>query len=190
MTDFGKYLYVEHNTVKARAFREAVTAGWNNLSDGNVEAPTGHFAIISIEESELKEFNEVFEEQVGDYTFVTGFYLLTEDSDGNSRLREYQTLDDSLKVFNELQVEFSAWSDEEDADEIVPVGNPWDSPVAVLANRPKAVSTFEEPVEKLYLACGSCGEAFDDIIIAQAHVDNSTGHDETVWTILPESEAM
>lgn len=29
-------------------FREIVTAGWANQSDGNVEAPTGYFAKVTI----------------------------------------------------------------------------------------------------------------------------------------------
>src|SRR5689334_16906680 len=43
------------NTELTKAFRQIVTAGWANKSDGNVEANTGHFALITIEPNEMPE---------------------------------------------------------------------------------------------------------------------------------------
>lgn len=39
-------------------FREIVTAGWANRSDGDVESPTGAFALVTITLAELPELME------------------------------------------------------------------------------------------------------------------------------------
>jgi len=44
--------------------------------------------------------------------------------------------------------------------------------------------------EKLYLVCENCGEAFDELQAAKAHEIFMGCEDETVYRVLPESEAM
>ncbi len=61
--------------------------------------------------------------------------------------------------------------------------------------RPKTVSDYEDEVEKLYLVCNGCGEAFDSIEAAQQHgtadLSGSAGWcGEDGFVIQPESEAM
>src|SRR6478609_4695909 len=98
------------NTDLARAFRTIVTAGWGNLSDGDVSSPVGHFAIVHIEPAEMAELvDAVFDgEQV--VTIYPGSYLVREDSDGNTELIEYLTLNNAMEVYNVLQSEYSIWN--------------------------------------------------------------------------------
>lgn len=98
----------EHNTELARAFRTIVSSGWANLSDGNVEASTGHFALVRIEAAELAELVEAFEDYFTT-TISPGNYLVVEDSDGNTELTEYYMLDGALEVYNHLSREFAIW---------------------------------------------------------------------------------
>lgn len=45
-------------------------------------------------------------------------------------------------------------------------------------------------IEKVYIVCRQCGEAFDDMTIAyQVHQPGQCGSDQG-WDLLPESEAM
>lgn len=98
------------NTPLARAFRQIVTAGWANLSDGNVEAPTGHFALVHIEPAEMRELMEaVFEDEPEPVTIYPGSYLVLEDSDGNTELLEYYVLDGALEAYNRNMREFALW---------------------------------------------------------------------------------
>lgn len=48
----------------------------------------------------------------------------------------------------------------------------------------------DRDLEKLYVVCRQCGEAFDDITIAYAeHIPGECGSEQG-WDILPESEAF
>lgn len=101
------------NTPLARAFQQIVTAGWGNLSDGNVEAPTGHFSVIIIEPAELKELIEaVFDDYEGEPVIYPGDYVLVEDSDGNAQLTEYLTGAAAIQAFTMLSAEFEKWEQE------------------------------------------------------------------------------
>jgi hypothetical protein len=46
----------------------------------------------------------------------------------------------------------------------------------------------EVPAEKMYLVHHQCGEAFDSLETAVQHA--CTGSEQTLWELLPESEAM
>lgn len=96
------------NDEKARAFQKIVTAGWGNLSDGNVnESPVGHVSLIHIEAAELEELAlAVFDNVIEDTdrpTIYPGSYVLVEDSDGNATLTEHLTLNIALNYYNHLQ---------------------------------------------------------------------------------------
>jgi len=108
----SKQLSSQVNTPLARAFQQIVTSGWANLSEGDVEAPTGHFALIHIEPNELAELTDaVFSD--GDYpgpiTDYVGSFLLEEDSYGNATLIEFSDLDAALESYNRLAREFALW---------------------------------------------------------------------------------
>lgn len=81
----------EVNTPLARAFRQIVTAGWSEQSDGDVSAPTGHFALIPLPPADLSELIDAcFDGEDPGVKIEAGFYVLVEDSDGNSTLSIYE----------------------------------------------------------------------------------------------------
>jgi hypothetical protein len=78
------------NTPLARAFRQIVTAGWSEQSDGDVSAPSGHFALIPLSARDLPELVDAcFDGEDPGVLIGNGHYILIEDSDGNSTLHVY-----------------------------------------------------------------------------------------------------
>lgn len=106
-----KYITQEVNTQLARDLQRVVTAGWANQSDGNVEAPTGHFAKIIIEPNELNELvNAVFDGE--DCLLGAGYYLLTEDSDGNALVEQFAERTPLHAEYNRLVSDYAHWDGE------------------------------------------------------------------------------
>jgi hypothetical protein len=109
MPELGSTLGTQINTPLTRVFRTIVTAGWANLSDGNVEAPTGAFSLVHIETNEINDLvAAVFDGQVSPVPYP-GDYLVLEDSDGNTTVTEYITLDRAMAAYNQLVIEFTIW---------------------------------------------------------------------------------
>lgn len=99
------------NNPLARAFQQIVTAGWANMSDGEVEAPTGHFAFINIEPAELAELTSaVFDDDASASIIYPGSYILIEDSHGNATLMEYRLKSKALEVLRHLMREYALWA--------------------------------------------------------------------------------
>jgi hypothetical protein len=110
MSELGSTLGTQINTPLARLFRTIVTAGWANLSDGNVEAPTGAFSLVHIEPTELDELMlAVFDGADLPVRLYPGSYFVHEDSDGNTTVTEYITLNRALEAYNSLVREFAWW---------------------------------------------------------------------------------
>lgn len=205
------------NTPLARAFREIVTAGWANLSDGNVEANTGHFALVHIEPSELEELKLVFESRDDFVVPYPGTYLIEEDSNGNTTVTDYPTLDGCLESYNRLAREFAIWdatcpkcentgphtrSSKDNAHTCV-CGETWDPTEGAEVTMPRPLDAAkapaqdflsdlplqadDEPGEDLYLV-HECGEAFDNMADARLHDCDSDPTES--YSIKPESEAM
>lgn len=102
------------NTRIARLFRDIVTAGWANLTDGEVEAPTGHFAVVSIEPAERAELVAAVwdtdeDRAEAEKLIYPGDYMVFEDSDGNTELIEYLSLAAAMGVFNQFQRDYNLW---------------------------------------------------------------------------------
>ena len=230
-------LGVRVNDEVARAFRQIVTAGWGNMSDGDVEAPCGHFAAVSIEPNEMRELMDaVFEDEANRPTIYPGDYLVCEDSDGNTEVYEYLSTAALMRVYKQLQTDFALWSPtcpscgeegttherhqfpRDNRHKCAACGHIWDptgeyekddtlTPATVeqcqchpchVAGRPYVedrhdsencwedfgeLEDNEGTDEKLYLVCGDCGEVFDDLRPAFLH-------DDVLWSIKPESEAL
>jgi hypothetical protein len=102
------------NTPLARDFRQIVTAGWANKSDGNVEAPGGHFALVSISDDEYDELvDAVFDGQ--DMSgqpreSYLGHFIVEEDSDGNTELIECKNLHEAENVYHSALREYNIWA--------------------------------------------------------------------------------
>ena len=99
------------------AFRAVVTAGWGVKSSGDVEAPTGHFAVVEIpehagERAEMRAavFDGDAEAAEGFDCLDAGWYLVTEDSNGNvSYSRDSQVWVN--RRFDELDAAYALWLD-------------------------------------------------------------------------------
>lgn len=116
--------------------QQVVTSGWANLSDGNVESSTGHFAVIHINPPELAELADaVFDG--AEHTVKAGSFLLAEDSDGNATLYSYDSLDACMMDFNRLQAAYEkVWKTSVIAQDIKAMSNIFgpDTEVRVLSD--------------------------------------------------------
>lgn len=213
MNPDGSTLGTIVNTPTARCFRQIVSAGWANKSDGHVESPVGHFSLVTISPTEMTELVAgVFADHPYDPAqfcakcdgfcqglespLYPGAYIVMEDNDGNTHVTEFlsdaaaeRDFDESAKAYGVWE---QGWKEQAIQSDIAAIGrymetSVWD-PKAVIENRPEAVSTYEEPVEKLYLVHVDCGEAFDTLVTAGAHECETP--DEDLWSIKPESQAL
>lgn len=98
------------NNDLARTFRAIVDAGWANKSDGDVEAPTGHFAFVSIAPNELSELLDAIGHHESFGPPMPGVYLVIEDSDGNTTLLEYYVESGAKMAFNMMAREYAIWN--------------------------------------------------------------------------------
>lgn len=69
-------------------FRQIITAGWNVKSDGEVESPTGFFALVEIPTKYTGEYYEMLLAVEGEplqlpwNELESGWYVTVENSDG------------------------------------------------------------------------------------------------------------
>ena len=98
-------------------FDAIVSGGWANRSDGNVEAPTGHFAMVSNSPDELLELRQAFEDVTDVYGDVsdadlTGHFIVITDSAGFISITRYPSAVSAASEFVTLQNRFAAWNEE------------------------------------------------------------------------------
>ena len=94
-----------------------VTGGWANESDGNVEAPTGHFARVSNSAAELAEVVAAFDDVITAYGMddtseLVGHFLITEDSQGFVFITAYDNPIALTRDFQALQDAYALWDEE------------------------------------------------------------------------------
>jgi hypothetical protein len=93
------------------AFKQIITAGWNQRSSGDVEAPTGHFATIPISSVEMPELlDAVFDDEPPEVTIDPGYYFAKEDSDGNMWLWCFSTAYEMNAMYARYEREYNEWA--------------------------------------------------------------------------------
>ena len=97
-----------------------VTGGWANESDGNVEAPTGHFARVSNSAAEMMEVCQAFADEIAmhgltcedAHALLIGDFLVREDSQGNVFVTAYDNPIALTRDFQALQDAYALWDEE------------------------------------------------------------------------------
>jgi hypothetical protein len=103
-----------------------VMEGWANQSDGNVEAPTGHFACVCNSETELDEVLLAFAEDIarvsdewgtmgnGAYRdgCLVGHYIVRTNNQGFVSVESFETLAECESAYAQLQNAFYEWDSE------------------------------------------------------------------------------
>lgn len=98
------------------AFKQIVSAGWANKSDGNVEAPCGYYALIEVPEHEGE--NVAMREAVTDFDKIEmnwpepGWYTTTENSDGIILVFKHASQYAAQLAFNSIEASFLRWFSE------------------------------------------------------------------------------
>jgi len=97
------------------AFQALITEGWANESTGEVDAPTGHVAIIdmSTERTMMAQvLAETDEEDPGALieTIRPGWYVVVEDSQGNVDVTGPVSEAEAQHALEQAEVEYGNWS--------------------------------------------------------------------------------
>lgn len=147
----------EVNTPLARAFRQIVNAGWSEQSDGDVSAPTGHFALIPLSARDLPELVDAcFDGEDPGAWVVAGNYVLIEDSDGNSTLSIYEDSTEGLQMARD---EYTGRANEYDNfihDYSIPDCTECGKSEPIVKRMPN-----EEDMFVCVMSSGGCGHIFD-----------------------------
>lgn len=105
-----------HGTVHG-AFRSIVNAGWNVKSVGEVEATTGHFAVVEIpahvgERAAMRDavFSDNPDEETVFDSIPSGWFIVIEDSQGNIGLVNADNEADANRMFNDAEAEYAEWA--------------------------------------------------------------------------------
>ena len=94
-----------------------ITAGWNNKSNGDVESPTGHYAVVEIpkDDNELADMVDAIldmatgAEIVALCTSGRGFYTVTENSYGHVFINGPYTEKQTTEWFESKDDAYGEW---------------------------------------------------------------------------------
>jgi hypothetical protein len=99
-------------------WKAIITAGWNDESSGDVEAPCGFFTITSYSPADAAGFQDLLSHQ--DYgsdfqqlftELETGFYVTTENSLGMIFVFHVQTEAEAREWYRLMSNEYVGWED-------------------------------------------------------------------------------
>jgi hypothetical protein len=103
-------------------FKTIVCGGWNIKSDGDVESPSGFFALVEIpkpggeldEMSGALELDEEMQRQIEDLasSISTGWFVTHENSDGLIFVYEMPSELAAKHAYSELEAEFAKWDND------------------------------------------------------------------------------
>ena len=108
---------MKSNTVLA--LESIINAGWNVTSSGDVESPTGHFAIVErptnpVELAQIIESLEDAEQAQAFTALPTGFYAVITDTRGNVTYSQALTEPTAMRWFRQSEHMYSNWLEPED----------------------------------------------------------------------------
>lgn len=94
-----------------------ITAGWNKISDGDVNAPTGHFAIVEVptNNNELADIVDAIRDEADGNEIVAlctaprGWYLVVENDQGQVFVNGPFSEESTNLMYNITQADFSEW---------------------------------------------------------------------------------
>ncbi|AEV52198.1 hypothetical protein WC1_59 [Rhodococcus phage WC1] len=96
-----------------------IMESWDEEWGGDVDAPTGSYARLSIQESDLpdvgKSFHEILaDEESFDLTSLVGEWIYRKDDHGFPHPELYSTEAEAIARFEELEQAFDAWFSEDE----------------------------------------------------------------------------
>jgi hypothetical protein len=92
------------------AFKQIITAGWNQKSDGDVESPTGHFATIPIAPNELQELKDAvftYEDEIPE--IEPGYYFAQENDQGFLKLWKFNSAFEMNAMYDKFSRDYADW---------------------------------------------------------------------------------
>lgn len=94
---------------------------WSMESDGNVDAPTGFFAMMENLPNDMEGIIDAFPDELNvmveareSFSNLIGWFLLYHDDQGFFSVVEYNSLSDLRGAFRDLQAQYEEWGNNED----------------------------------------------------------------------------
>jgi hypothetical protein len=108
-------------------FKDVITSGWADSSDGNVESNTGYFTLTTIERNEVTDYLTNFatvsnlDARTQSYIHawpgqLAGHYVTQEDNNGIIRVWAYDSYHEALDQYAKLEQQYADWDDQNKAD--------------------------------------------------------------------------
>lgn len=94
------------------AARAIVTAGWANETDGHVDSPVGHFAIVDLTTERTIIADILAEDDLTLEGLPPAWYIVSEDDQGNVAVLQYDTEAEARRAFDYLAGRYSEWADD------------------------------------------------------------------------------
>lgn len=98
-----------------RAMQALITAGWANGSTGEVEAPTGHVAIVDLttERAMMAQVLADAGEEEGDLDAIRpGWYVVVEDDQGNVGVTGPVSQAEAESSLRRAEAAYAEWGDD------------------------------------------------------------------------------
>lgn len=115
------YFATKYSCPRDEILGEMGLQGWANASSGDVASPTGYFERITNTPEELAEVEQAFEDVIArmrQYGFTAdellGHFLLVHDDQGFVGVHEYDTHEELVQRFEELEEAYSEWGSDDE----------------------------------------------------------------------------
>ncbi len=109
--DDGPYGLGKYDSLRDEYLHGMSLDGWSSERSGEVDAPTGWFALMINEAQDIAEIADAFGPPVRG---IIGNFILSESSQGFAYVAVYDTADEARLAFAALNVEYGEWLDASD----------------------------------------------------------------------------
>lgn len=103
-------------TQESDRFFKSIPADWYESDDGNVEAPTGWFGLVDIDDDFRQSWPSADTGESIPASVEDGYYLVTIDNNGLVWAEQAPIRSGTLANFREKQREYSVWYNQDDDD--------------------------------------------------------------------------
>lgn len=107
-TPDGPYPLGKYDTLRDEYLHGMASEGWGIERSGEVDAPTGWFALMINEPADMAEIADAFGSPV---VGIIGNFVLTETSQGFGEVSIYDTPGAARAAYEELETAYSEWID-------------------------------------------------------------------------------
>jgi hypothetical protein len=99
------------NSDRDAYLHELTLMGWANDWAGDVESPTGWFALVINNDDEVESIAQSFPAATALLDELTGFFLVEENEGGFVNVEKFDSADEAREEFDRLSDVYSTWAE-------------------------------------------------------------------------------